>query len=523
VRTLRSPPGGDLTPFLKVAHERGAGGEDLERDLLGPALECGGVPGLAEGVTTDAAGEFRLCGIGRERLVVARIDGPTIASGEICLLTRAGPPALLPRFAGAAMGGTTRGESYYAASFAHVAPRARPVAGVIRDRDSGEPLAGVRVRSLKDPALEATTDAQGRYRLLGLAAGPGHLLAALPPEETPYLFAVKKVVGAPGSDHPAAPTGPVALDFALKRGVFVRGRVTDRATGKPVQARLEYFALVDENTAVKEAPDFRAPFFTHPCSRRTAPDGSFRLAVLPGPGLVAAAGRGHYLRVHEHTRPVPMLDFPPTAPSAVWPSKYHALSRINPPARTDGDARCDLVLEPGDTFTGTVVGPDGKPLSGWRAYNLGRLPDTWDPKPSACASFTVRAFNPSRPRPVLFVHEGRRLGARLVPPGGGPEPLTVKLEPAATLTGRLIDAGGLPRAGASLPVVWSDKHFDVSFPHLPAGARSDALGRFRVEGLVPGLRYSLRGARGSFSAGPGETKDLGDLSPDVEVGAPGRP
>jgi hypothetical protein len=118
----------------------------------------------------------------------------------------------------------------------------------------------------------------------------------------------------------------------------------------------------------------------------------------------------------------------------------------------------------------------------------------------------------------LFVHEGLRLAGSRVVRGDEQGPVTVKLQPWATITGRLITADGLPRA-------------DVEFyfarkPDLALGIPPKELyhpekdGRFRIEGLVPGLRYSMSALIGPMIVGevfrdlilkPGETKDLGDV------------
>ncbi len=38
---------------------------------------------------------------------------------------------------------------------------------------------------------------------------------------------------------------PIAFDVALKRGVFVRGRVIDKVTGRPIRGYADYFAFAD--------------------------------------------------------------------------------------------------------------------------------------------------------------------------------------------------------------------------------------------------------------------------------------
>ena len=50
--------------------------------------------------------------------------------------------------------------------------------------------------------------------------------------------------------------GEATVDFDLKRGgVWIEGKVTDKATGKPVHAYVDYFAL-GKNPNVKDYPGF---------------------------------------------------------------------------------------------------------------------------------------------------------------------------------------------------------------------------------------------------------------------------
>jgi len=90
----------------------------------------------------------------------------------------------------------------------------KPVVGVVRDKDTGKPLAGVRVRSHRiagaidlNGLVRTTTDKEGRYRLIGLPKGDGNAIIAethgrLPrTDDLPYLAAIQS-----GRQH----TGPGA-------------------------------------------------------------------------------------------------------------------------------------------------------------------------------------------------------------------------------------------------------------------------------------------------------------------------
>ena len=94
-----------------------------------------------------------------------------------------------------------------------------------------------------------------------------------------------------------------------------------------------------------------------------------------------------------------------------------------------------------------------------------------------------------------------------------------------TAQGRIVDDEGRPRKGIGL---WSAGGIDLLAGHgiLPGGNRGQGLwigpdGRFRVEGLVPGLMYGASVMDGvimqigelfeNLTVGPGEVRDLGDL------------
>jgi hypothetical protein len=145
------------------------------------------------------------------------------------------------------------------------------------------------------------------------------------------------------------------------------------------------------------------------------------------------------------------------------------------------------------------------------SFNIVKLPS---------ATFTARALEPKRPRPLVFRHDEKKLAAVVVARGDERGPLTVRLQPAGTVTGRLLDDDGQPRRGVRINDRYADGQFGPGyyFPFLNSSLGDD--GRFRIEGLIPGVAYNL-GARsdlsffGDFATGlklePGETRGLGDV------------
>ncbi len=71
----------------------------------------------------------------------------------------------------------------YGATFEHVGGPTRPIEGIVRDIETKQPLGGIMIhgeRSIGNPIeyVQAITDAQGHYRLVGLPRGrEGHVVA----------------------------------------------------------------------------------------------------------------------------------------------------------------------------------------------------------------------------------------------------------------------------------------------------------------------------------------------------------
>src|SRR5205823_4421551 len=102
----------------------------------------------------------------------------------------------------------------------------------------------------------------------------------------------KDVPGSPGLD-------PVTVDFELKRGVWIEGKITDKVTGKPVRGAVEYFSLYS-NPNLHDYPGFTGTFLIDlSVGVGTKEDGSYRVVGLPGPGLIGVYYIGHYLHAPE--------------------------------------------------------------------------------------------------------------------------------------------------------------------------------------------------------------------------------
>jgi RNA polymerase sigma factor (sigma-70 family) len=250
----------------------------------------GPLPGQAQVVSTGEDGRFRMAGLGANRFVYLHVEGPGIASGYIHVLTRAGdeltgPDKLEVNVAGKKENIKVKPGMVYGANFRYLAPTARPIRGVVTDKETGKPLAGATVRVQPSPGegngdrmLTTRTDGEGRYEVLGCAKAPSYDVLVQPADTGLHfgvLFAATDMAG----------VGPMTVDVKLPQGIPARGKVLDGRTGKPVVgARVHYFALFP-NAATRIFDDY----MTADSGAVTGADGSFALPTLPGPGLLVAA------------------------------------------------------------------------------------------------------------------------------------------------------------------------------------------------------------------------------------------
>src|SRR5206468_9532290 len=95
-------------------------GEHIPRTLMSQD-----VPALPRKVVTGADGKFRLGGFGSDRLVLARISAPSIATEDLHVLTRPGRPIKVTQLTSERHG--TSIATYYGASFRHAAAPTRAI------------------------------------------------------------------------------------------------------------------------------------------------------------------------------------------------------------------------------------------------------------------------------------------------------------------------------------------------------------------------------------------------------------
>jgi RNA polymerase sigma factor (sigma-70 family) len=500
---------------------------DLPDDQRANIVFSAAAAGLTQTALTDSEGKFTLSGFGRERIVVLRLDGPTIQTCLLNAMTRVGPTVRATRpQAGGGLAPprpvhppSATNDYAHGATFDFAPGRALVVEGAARDRDTGKPLAGVVVRQgiaydfgWAEDELTTTTDASGNYRLVGVSRPSARgAIEFVPPGGQPYLTA--------GFSPPAADLGqPVRLDVSLQRGVLIKGRVTDKATGQPVQAVVPYLAFAN-NPSLRGMKGFEGSQVVS-----SKKDGSFTLAALRGRGIVAAKTddmrRGAYLYGQGMDAIGGLLfnaqlggNYFETRPYLCFSSGFDTLAGIEPDAKAESVA-CDLQLDSGKTVKGTILDPDGKPLAGVSirgpflvAMNIRALPSE---------AFTIPAVNSHKPAAYFFEHHKKNLAAAVILKGDEGAGFTVNLEPTATVTGRVVTEDGEP-------VGSTDIHGRLEAGQLNMTqnwngffwGRTDADGRFKIEGLLPGVKLGADIGESNLFTNlmlkPGEVRNLGDI------------
>ncbi len=399
--------------------------------------------------TTDADGRFHLTGIGRERVAEFLVSGPAIATTVLYAMSRNGPEAnCIDRWP------EPTPVVFHAHRFEYAAAPVKPIVGVVRDKDTGQPIAGMNLRATvynKDsgvnrPArgVEATTDTQGRYRLAGLTKGSTYRVYVEPGEGLPYLKATLLAsASSPGLE-------PVTFDIALKRGVVVRGRVTDKGTGRPVSGFVNAYTFRD-NSHVRDFPGYAesSPLYVY-----LNDDGRYEIVTPPGRGIIAC--RSDVVRYRTGIGALTIPGYDPqrarfeTRPDSCHVGNYHVLGAVNLDPRRES-ATVDLQVDPGRSLTLTAVDPEGKPIGGTTVAGIAELLSATEYAQES-PTIEIHALDPSKPRRVTITHAARKLVGSVYVKGDETGPLTVRLQPWGTITGRVIDDEGRPRSRIGL---WS--------------------------------------------------------------------
>jgi RNA polymerase sigma factor (sigma-70 family) len=468
-------------------------------------------------IRTGPDGRFRVDGVGRDRLALLEIDGPGIAGARVWAMTRPASASSGPRATRSEPFVTPRIDPLHGATFDYVAVPSRPIEGVVRAKGSGRPVAGLSVSGYTPGGnAHATTDPEGRFRLDGLPKVASYTVQVSPGPGQPYLPATTTVSDTEGLK-------PIAVSFELTRGVVIRGRLIDKATGKSVAGYQVHYMKLPTNANEGDASS------PHPFG-----PGGFQMIVPPGPALIKAQAEGTDLpytraRLPEAVRRMGIGELGDDTPVHTLVSGFHVCRMVDIP--TDVETfDLDLELTRGASRKGRLIDPDGKPVVGAQVYGLLA---GWEVKTLEQAGFEVIGLEPGKPRTVSFVHKDRRLAA-VVAVEPGDSPLDVRLVPWGSAIGRAVDPDGQPLRGASVGLVFYDRGGEqipkgIGFWPSDEDLTADREGRFRIEGLHPDLVARVGFRQGSrpdvflepekakaeilqhLTARSGETVDLGEI------------
>jgi beta-lactamase regulating signal transducer with metallopeptidase domain/protocatechuate 3,4-dioxygenase beta subunit len=535
VWSVKAAPDGSLDPWLRAVQEGKEPGYVLDQRHLPVQVYLGDKDARIPPSRTDREGRFRIVGVGRDRLAELKLDGPSVQAGFSTVMTRRGEAI---RLRDNPPSSSTSFVTYHGATLALTAAPGRNVEGTVRSLETGEAVAGALVTGLNRRAggnirvLRTRTDPSGHFRIEGLPIEPGGDVAVFP-KESPYLGTLMKL-----ADRPAGEV--IHLDMRLRRGIVVHGKVTDKASGKPVRAIVRYTPVAD-NPEIGRTPGYRevAAEGSYTTAADTKADGSFRIPVLPGRGLLIVGDAGWRY---------PGLD------KLEW-AKFRSISTL--PSQGDVQAYRQITVEQGSppgplefsldagvSVAGTVVDQEGKPAAGTLIF--GEVPQGGWATHARSAEFTLYGLRPGpprslsslmelrspemlttfiqreSPRTIVLIHEDRHLATALPVRSTDKGPVHARLAPTATLVGRFVTPEGQPVPDAGFQIYYLGFDLLDDFIYFPQFVRtSDSQGKFRIENVAPGLRIRILPTNGKGIARqkeltlpplkPGVVRDLGDV------------
>ena len=529
------PIGFDLDKHLdteaKAEITRGflSGAKIYERDTHQVHL----LPGLPAETRTDADGRFRLTGVGHDRLARLTVTAPGVIDTTLEVMARDAADVGTIR-------GTIRGPDgrptavIHGSGFTLQLKAGLTVTGVVRDHDTKAPVPGMWVtrhyNALTDPGHTdgvTTTDAAGRFTLGGL--DPDLLgwekqhrkLTAIPHPGTPYLMTGATIEK--GAE----------VVFECVRGIPFRLKLVDEA-GKPVEGTVEYHPVtpnpqVDDLVSSLQRGNW--PVMSRAARRA---DGRYEGFVLPGPGAVLVEMSDR--RAWRPARVDPKAFFRPgkadwtaaeqnhygsrdnLATFRGWEDQLHyaAIVLVNPPAAS-GPLELTATVVRDRPRRVSLVDAAGQPVVG--VDSRMRQPRGESQEDLRAATFLLPRLHPDRVKQMTFVKADRKLIGFLLARGDTDAAITVRMEPWAAVTGRVVDAAGRPVVGRNVSLRMTDPAAEEQ-----RGGKTDGEGRFRVEQMVPGREYTT--AVPGYSPGlasavgtplgpvtfrPGEVRDLGDV------------
>ena len=451
-------------------------------------------------------GTFEIRGVGAERLVMIEYSGDGIAAFEQHVVVRDGIDLdAINREHKAIISQQYMEEpvSLVGPEFTIVAETGRAIEGIVRNLETGEPLAGVIVSLITNDGSRVTeTNSDGRFRIEGVPYRDEYLVSARMAGETEFL---ERTIALPEERASAL----LNVELGLRSGIVVTGRVLDRDSDSGVESSVSWTPLIDNPQADK------AGFDGWKRGRLGAPtdkDGNFRLVLPPGPGMLSAQilereliwdGQSAMIYrevlITEEDRErigikVGERQFRAAGgkPEMLWQG-----NRVIETTLEDREVSVDIFVDRGETTEIEIVDPQGEAVRGAfiaemtdRMYNAFRTPE---------ARNTIYALDPDKPRTIYILHPTRHLAGRATLTGKEPEVVRVSLKPTGTLSGRVLLPNGAPMKNAivGFAVDGPERELYEQVASRHERPRTDDGGRFRIENVLPGMTFRLGFLHGS--------------------------
>ncbi len=283
------------------------------------------------------------------------------------------------------------------------------IEGKVTYGDTNAPVPHARLVAQGGRYISDEADAEGHFRLNPYADGPYKSMTtgeslfsvyAYAPDGQPYLGLEKELTWTKGSVRHT-------VEFALPRGVLVRGKVTDATSGKSIDAcRILYAPLKIEKV------DSSFTVLTGEWSAVVShEDGSYAIPVPPGTGHLVVTGASPEYVLSEFGSQI--LD---SRPGGL--RKY--AQAVVPITAPKGNQPVDvgISLRKGATVRGRVLDPEGKPVANGAVitrFNVSAQAHRWGgrPIPVRDGRFVLSGLEPDRAYRVLVHDAKHQYGAAL--------------------------------------------------------------------------------------------------------------
>lgn len=415
---------------------------------------------------TDANGEFSIAGMGDDRLVTLRLDGDTIVSALLQVVTRDMPAVNAPDIVVA-----NRTKKVHGCNFVYASESTQWIEGTIRDKISRQPINDVLVYVMGSDGMvfiQSRSDKEGKYLLKGLPKNPenssfglnGLYVGAQPSYETPY-FPNHSWAQQRQADQ------PIRMDIDLHRGIWIEGQATDPRTHRPVPVVVSYhpdmdnphFAGLDINLLARDQE-------SRIMRGKPTADGKFRIRGFPGKGLlrVVSVENDAYQLFSSSEMQKAIKKF--KGIPVTLPQPGHAIVELNIPV-IEKPYQVLPKLIPLETTNLHFVDEEGREVTD--CFVEGNLPKSYTQVyvashggrsggktyPNSNVEFHL-GEGEERDRHLIIQHAERKIGAIVAPEElarfGGNTSTTIVLRHNATVKGRLVNEkkevlSGFPDAG----------------------------------------------------------------------------